>query len=52
MGVLERKSSEQILAKMKQDYFTTLLANYAVWPVANFVNFQYIPPNYRVLYVR
>jgi len=44
-------SVRDVQDKMNSDYFPTLQANWMVWPAANFINFKFIPPSYRILYV-
>jgi len=39
-----------IIPKIKSDWFTTVMANYAVWVPAQFLNFKYIPPSFQVLF--
>ena len=28
-----------------------MIANYAVWPVAHLINFKFVPPQQRILYI-
>ncbi|KYQ91758.1 pmp22 family protein [Tieghemostelium lacteum] len=48
MGVLERKSWEQIKEKLKKDWLYTYLVDCSVWPFFNIFSFKYIPNNQRV----
>eukprot|EP01114_Cavostelium_apophysatum_P008948 TRINITY_DN22019_c0_g1_i1.p1 TRINITY_DN22019_c0_g1~~TRINITY_DN22019_c0_g1_i1.p1 ORF type:complete len:207 (+),score=22.14 TRINITY_DN22019_c0_g1_i1:97-717(+) len=44
-------STAHVKEKFECDYQRTLMANYAVWPAANFVNFRFVPPQQRILFV-
>jgi len=48
MGIMEARSPRQIRDKFKDLYQTVLIANWKVWPAAQFINFRYTPPAYRV----
>jgi len=48
MGIMEARSPWQIRDKFKDLYQTALIANWKVWPAAQFINFRYTPPAYRV----
>jgi protein Mpv17 len=48
MGMMEARSSRQIRDKFNDLYLTALFANWKVWPAAQFINFRYTPPAYRV----
>ncbi|KAF9056610.1 hypothetical protein BJ165DRAFT_543205 [Panaeolus papilionaceus] len=48
MGIMEHRSPAQIRDRFKDLYPTALLANWKVWPPAQFVNFRYMPLPYRV----
>jgi len=48
MGVMEGRSREQIGEKYRDLYKPALLANWKVWPVAQLINFRYMPLPYRV----
>ena len=37
-------------AKVAADLWPTLIANWKLWPPANFINFRFVPLNYRVLF--
>ncbi|KAJ1436482.1 hypothetical protein B484DRAFT_445636 [Ochromonadaceae sp. CCMP2298] len=41
----------QFLSKMEECFLPTYAADCAVWPLANFVNFRYIPLVYRPSYI-
>jgi len=40
----------KIPAKLKADWFPTVVANYAVWVPCQFVNFRFVPPHLQVLW--
>lgn len=50
MGLLEGQGVQQSLDGMRAKLRPTLLANYALWPAANMVNFAFVPPQQRILY--
>lgn len=41
---------EQAIHALQTKYFSTLLANYMVWPAAHTINFAFVPTDYRLLY--
>ncbi|KJA25633.1 hypothetical protein HYPSUDRAFT_37670 [Hypholoma sublateritium FD-334 SS-4] len=48
MGIMERRSPRQIGDRFRDLYRTVLLANWKVWPLAQMINFRYMPLAYRV----
>ncbi len=48
MAVLEGNSPQE---KLQKNYFSALSANYMIWPAVQFVNFKFVPLQYRVLFV-
>lgn len=48
MGVMERRSLDQIKEKFTDLYKPALVTNWQVWPVAQLINFRYMPLAYRV----
>jgi len=48
MGVMEGRDSEHIRARFEDIYRPALLANWKIWPAAQFVNFWFMPLPYRV----
>jgi protein Mpv17 len=50
-GLLEGQTSTQLKLKLQYDYPQALVANYCLWPAANFINFRYVPLQHRILYV-
>lgn len=50
-GLLEGKSLGQAIAKTKEKFVPTFVAGSVFWPIANVINFQFVPASQRVLYV-
>lgn len=50
LGILEQKPSAEVWEEMKQKAWKLYAAEWMVWPVAQFVNFYWLPTRYRVLY--
>lgn len=50
-GLLERESLHECVEELKDKFVTIYMADLCVWPAAQFVNFYYLPPRFRVLYV-
>ena len=48
MAIMEGSDPQK---KLEQSYVEALKKNWMVWPAAQFVNFQYVPLQYRVLVV-
>ncbi|KAI0271536.1 hypothetical protein BC834DRAFT_448140 [Gloeopeniophorella convolvens] len=48
MGIMEGRDSSHIRTKFKDLYKPALLANWKVWPSAQFINFRFMPLPYRV----
>ncbi|KAH9487139.1 Protein SYM1 [Psilocybe cubensis] len=48
MGIMEGRSPRQIGNRFKDLYSTALIANWRVWPLAQLINFRYMPLPYRV----
>ncbi|KAK9820187.1 hypothetical protein WJX72_007267 [[Myrmecia] bisecta] len=51
MGLLEGKSAERCIQKVKESYMPTYIGGSVFWPVANMINFMCIPSTGRVAYV-
>ncbi|WBW73805.1 mitochondrial Mpv17/PMP22 family protein 2 [Schizosaccharomyces osmophilus] len=51
MGITECKSTEKIKTFFKRNYYPTLKANYILWPAAQFINFNFIPFVFQVIFV-
>ncbi|KAF8499453.1 hypothetical protein JB92DRAFT_2579013, partial [Gautieria morchelliformis] len=48
MGIMEGRTSQEIKQKYTELYASALLANWSIWPIAQLVNFRYMPLAYRV----
>ncbi|KAI0762617.1 hypothetical protein C8Q74DRAFT_1207785 [Fomes fomentarius] len=48
MGIMEGRDAKHIGQRYKDLYKPVLLANWQVWPVAQLINFRYMPLPYRV----
>ncbi|KAF9270465.1 hypothetical protein L218DRAFT_1071895 [Marasmius fiardii PR-910] len=48
MGVMEGRDVTQIKQKFADIYPTALASNWKVWPIAQLINFRYMPLPYRV----
>ncbi|KZP32199.1 hypothetical protein FIBSPDRAFT_723018 [Athelia psychrophila] len=48
MGIMEGRSPAQINQKFADIYLPALFANWKVWPLAQLINFRYMPLAYRV----
>ncbi|KAF8063701.1 SYM1 [Scenedesmus sp. PABB004] len=50
MSLMEGRTPRDAAAAAAAKFRPTLLANYALWPAANLVNFAFVPPPQRILY--
>jgi len=48
IGFMEGKNARQVGQKFEDIFVPAILANWKVWPFAQFVNFRYMPLPYRV----
>jgi len=48
MGLMEGRDAEHIHRKFKDLYGQAIIANWQVWPLAQLVNFRFMPLAYRV----
>lgn len=46
------ESTEQINRRVRNSYITILGLNCLVWPMAQFINFSYVPLRYQVIYAQ
>ncbi|KAH8304292.1 hypothetical protein KR059_005652, partial [Drosophila kikkawai] len=46
------ESMEQVKSRIRDSYFTILGRNYMLWPMAQVINFSFVPLSYQVLYVQ
>lgn len=50
MGTLEKKSFKESHTELKEKFVTVYIVDLCIWPVTQFVNFYFIPLQYRVVY--
>lgn len=50
-SILEGKSTKEGIQEVKDKFLTVYLADWCVWPPAQFINFFFLPTNLRVVYV-
>ncbi|KAH7883890.1 hypothetical protein F5I97DRAFT_1609935 [Phlebopus sp. FC_14] len=48
MGIMEGRSTTQIREKYADMYTPALLTNWKIWPIAQLINFRYMPLPYRI----
>ena len=51
LNVAEGKSFEEYTNKIKADLKTAVMGSWAVWVPAHTINFAFIPPSQRLLYI-
>ncbi|KAL9544241.1 hypothetical protein MBANPS3_007728 [Mucor bainieri] len=51
MGIAETGKWEGVKEKFKDAYVPALIANYKVWPAVQFINFKFMPLQYRLPFV-
>ncbi|GMT32624.1 hypothetical protein PFISCL1PPCAC_23921, partial [Pristionchus fissidentatus] len=51
MALLEGKSVTAALMEYKQKFWHLFMLDLSVWPPVQFLNFFFLPPSFRVLYV-
>lgn len=50
LGVLEGKGRDEIIVEARLKAWSLYIAEWVVYPIAQFFNFYFLPPKYRVLY--
>ncbi|CAM9797657.1 unnamed protein product [Phaeothamnion confervicola] len=51
LGLTEGKSPNQIADKIKADLKTAVVGSWTVWIPAHTINFRFVPPSQRLLYI-
>merc|ERR1719183_450939 len=51
LNAVEGKSWDQYVTKLKSDLKTAVMGSWAVWVPAHTINFAFIPPSQRLLYI-
>ena len=51
LGLLEGRRGDEVLQNTKDKFMPAFWAGNVFWPIANFLNFKYLGPQYRVAYV-
>jgi len=51
ISILEGMTPQQIVQKIKKEFWPTFIMDMVVWPPAQTLNFYFVPPAYRVLYI-
>ncbi|CDW91795.1 mpv17 pmp22 family protein [Stylonychia lemnae] len=50
INFIEGKPFQQSIEDLKNKFIPTMITNYKIWPLANFINFTFIPIQYQVLW--
>ncbi|CAG8595277.1 12099_t:CDS:2, partial [Ambispora gerdemannii] len=50
-GVMEGKSRQAIMQKLKTAYPNALINNYRIWPAVQLINFRFVPLQHRLMVV-
>lgn len=51
LRLCEQGHPENIVPAIQSKLVPMMIANYAVWPVAHLINFKFVPPQQRILYI-
>ena len=51
LGLLEGRRGDEVLQNTKDKFMPAFWAGNVFWPIANFLNFRFLGPQYRVAYV-
>ncbi|KAH8396415.1 hypothetical protein KR222_009944, partial [Zaprionus bogoriensis] len=50
LGILEEKQPHEVWDEIKEKAWKLYAAEWTVWPVAQFINFYWVPTHYRIFY--
>lgn len=50
LGILEDKDAHEVWEEIKEKAWKLYAAEWTVWPVAQFINFYWVPTHYRIFY--
>ncbi|XP_076441272.1 mpv17-like protein 2 [Babylonia areolata] len=50
-GILEGKKIRDCVKEWREKFLTIYMADWCIWPPAQFINFYFFPPHLRVMYV-
>ena len=51
MGIMEGKTSEQIMGNLKTDMWAIIWDSYKIWPLANLISTMYVPVERRIVFL-
>lgn len=51
MGLLKGSSKTEIKELIEEEYVPTFIIDTAIWPVAQAINFRFVPARFQALYV-
>ncbi|KDR21081.1 mpv17-like protein 2 [Zootermopsis nevadensis] len=51
MGYLEDQTWDEIISESKKKFLTVYLVDWLVWPPTQVINFYFLKPKYRVMYI-
>ncbi|CAM9117064.1 unnamed protein product [Heterosigma akashiwo] len=51
LGLVSGDGPSKIINKIKNDLFAAVKGSWTVWPVAHLINFRFVPPEQRLLYI-
>lgn len=51
MGALKGSSANEIKELVEEEYVPTFMIDTAVWPIAQAINFRFVPARFQALYV-
>nr|XP_027195503.1 protein Mpv17-like [Dermatophagoides pteronyssinus] len=50
LGLMNRKSTNEIVKNIQENYIDIMIASYKIWPAVQIANFYLIPLNYRAIF--